>query len=360
MTTTPYISQTSSPRPSVLPSLLLMRRIALMNQKGGVGKTTSTANLGACLAELGQRVLLFDMDPQANLSVHLGIDIYNLESSVYEVLLGEKDLAQVIHKTDRPGLDIVPSHIDLSGVEIELVSALSRENILRESLRKFEKDRPSSYDYCLIDCPPSLGLLAINAMTTAEEIFIPMQCEFFALQGMSKLLGVVEMVRERLNPTLEVSGIIICMADTRKNLTREVADEVRRYFGDRVFETTIRSNVRLAEAPSHGQSILEYDPRSPGALDYLSLAREVDRTTQSTRESNRTTQSNPPTDPNMTDRSSSDLSGDPTTPSHPPTKPQSPLHSEASETADPSSINSHRSVSQSAPDDLFGDPHEGA
>jgi chromosome partitioning protein len=251
-----------------------MRIIAFMNQKGGVGKTTTAVNLGACLAKLGRKVLLIDIDPQANSSIHLGIDIYKTKASIYNVLLGEMPVAKAVKQTKRKNFDIIPSNIDLSGAEVELASAVGRETILRDALLEHVREG-GHYDYVLIDCPPSLGLLSLNALTTASEVFIPVQTQFFALQGMGKLLDVVNLVKRRLNPNLDLSGIILTMFDRRTNLAHEVVEEVRKYFKEKVFASTIRSNVRIAEAPGHGKTIIEYDPNSSGAKDYMELAREV-------------------------------------------------------------------------------------
>lgn len=256
-----------------------MRSIAIINQKGGVGKTTTAVNLGAALAERGQRVLLLDIDPQANLTVHLDIDPGRLESSIYDVLGNRAKLAEVI--VARSGMDVAPSHIDLAGAEVELVSVVGRETILREAIQDLlngEPGRPEtarSYDFLIIDCPPSLGLLALNALTSVEEVLIAMQTEFFALQGMAKLMDVVELVRTRLNPKLRLSCIVPCRFDPRTNLSKEVLDEMQRHFGEQVTRTRIRANVRLAEAPSHGKTIFEYDPDAKGCEDYRSLAREI-------------------------------------------------------------------------------------
>ena len=248
-----------------------MRRIALINQKGGVGKTTSTANLGACLASMGRRVLIIDIDPQANLTVHFGVNPYELEASIYDVLLGDCTLEDVVVATADDGSDLAPANIDLAGAEIELVGMIGREIILKEKLEHID----SRYDYLLIDCPPSLGLLTLNALTTVSEIFIPLQVEFFALQGMSQLLKTLERVRKRLNPNLEISGIIACMFDSRTRLSHEVLANIRGYFAAKVFDTIVRKNVKLAESPSHGKPIITYDSRAAGATDYTSLAQEV-------------------------------------------------------------------------------------
>ena len=248
-----------------------MRAIALTNQKGGVGKTTSTANLGACLATLGRKVLAIDIDPQANLSLHFGVTAYESDASVYELLVGEADFARVVQRTQVSGLDILPSNINLAGAEIELVGVVGRETVLKEALSPALRN----YDYILADCPPSLGLLTLNVLTTVTEVFIPVQTEFFALQGMSKLLETVEVVRKRLNRDLEVTGIIACMFDTRTNLSHEVLASIREYFADKVFDTVIRKNVKLAESPSHGKPIIHYSSGARGSRDYTALAQEV-------------------------------------------------------------------------------------
>ncbi len=248
-----------------------MRRIALINQKGGVGKTTSTANLGACLTALGRRVLMLDIDPQANLTVHFGINPYQLECSIYDVLLGDCTIEEVVVKTSEDGPSLAPANIDLAGAEIELVGMIGREIILKEKLEHID----NQYDYLLIDCPPSLGLLTLNALTTVSEIFIPLQVEFFALQGMSQLLKTLERVKKRLNPELAITGIIACMYDSRTRLSHEVLDNIRGYFDAKVFDTIIRKNVKLAESPSHGKPIIQYDKRATGAADYMALAQEV-------------------------------------------------------------------------------------
>ena len=249
-----------------------MRSIALLNQKGGVGKTTTTANLGACLAMLRKKVLVIDMDPQANLSVHLGVDIHSLKYSVYDIIRGACKPDGVILSTKIHGLDIIPANIDLSGAEIELVGVVGRETILKEYLGGV-LDR---YDYVLIDCPPSLGLLTLNVLTLVHEIFIPLQTEFFALQGVSKLLDTHEVVRKRLNKNLEITGIIFCMYTSRTRLCKEVIEKVREHFAkDQVFDTVIRKNVKLSESPSHGKPIVSYAPSSHGSEDYMSLAKEV-------------------------------------------------------------------------------------
>src|SRR5262245_765161 len=247
---------------------------AVINQKGGVGKTTTTANLGAALARRGKRVLLIDMDPQANLSLHLDVDVHRQMASIYGVLRGEHSIVKALLGTRTENLDLVPSNIDLSGVEIELVNEVGREMILRDALARDEELRARGHDLAIIDCPPSLGLLAVNALTAADSVLIPVQAEFFALQGMGKLMQVVELVRNRLNPRVSVAAIAICMFQANTNLGREVMAEVKRFFGAKVLDATIRQNIKLAEAPSHGQTIFEYAPGSHGAEDYDRLAQE--------------------------------------------------------------------------------------
>lgn len=246
-----------------------MITIALINQKGGVGKTTSTINAGAGLARLGRRVLLVDLDPQAHLTYALGIAAHEQKATVYELLKNEAGLADVIlDRGDR--LRLIPSSLDLSGAEMALSGVAGREFLLREALEPLTES-----DYVLIDCPPSLGLLTINALTTAQEVYIPVQTEFLALQGMSTLLQTVEVVQRRLNREIQLAGIIATRYDSRKTLNREVVDKIREYIGDKLFNTLIRDNVSLAEAPSHGQTIFEYKRNSNGAADYLALSREI-------------------------------------------------------------------------------------
>ena len=255
-----------------------MRRIAIINQKGGVGKTTTVANLGAALARAGQRVLVVDFDPQANLSMYLGVEVQPGEASAYSVLCSGTPLDSAVRTTNTPGLEILPSHIDLSGAELELASTIGRETILRDSLsvwaeREARAGKP--LDYILIDCPPSLGLLSVNALCAASEVLVVAQTEFFALQGLSKLLEIVDLVQARLNPELKVTGVLASIYDARLRLAREVLGELRRFFPTETFRTTIATNVRLAESPSHAQTIFEYAPESRGARDYAALAEEI-------------------------------------------------------------------------------------
>lgn len=257
-----------------------MRRIAIINQKGGVGKTTTVANLGAALARAGKRVVVFDMDPQANLSLYLGSEVGRGDASVYGVLTSGLPVQDALRKTNTPGLSLVPSHLDLSGAEIELASAMSRETLLRDAINlweaeSIEKDGCAPVDYILLDCPPSLGLLSINALVAAEEVMIAVQTEFFALQGLSKLVEVIQLLRRRMNPALTLTGILPCLYDSRLKLAREVLAELRRFFPGKVYRTPVRSNVRLAESPSHGMTIFEYAPGSNGAKDYEAMGVEL-------------------------------------------------------------------------------------
>ena len=245
-----------------------MRMIAVANQKGGVGKTTCVINIGAGLKGLGKKVLLVDLDPQAHCTYSLGIQAHELERNIYDLLTNKAALKEVL--IDRGGLMVTPSSLDLSGAEMDLSGIPGREFLLREAL-----DRPKGYDYVLIDCPPSLGLLTLNAFTTAQEVYIPLQTEFLALQGMSKLLKTVEIVKKRLNRRLEITGIIGTRFDGRKKLNSEVVEKIKAYFGEKLFKTLIRENIALAEAPSYGQTIFEYRVSSHGAEDYLNLTKEI-------------------------------------------------------------------------------------
>ncbi len=245
--------------------------IALFNQKGGVGKTTTCANLCACLAENGKRVLAVDFDPQSNLSSGLNIERKSLKKSVYHVLVDEIAAKDAIVKTSIKNLDVLPASIDLAGAEIEMSNIAQRETILKRALEDVKDD----YDFILIDCPPSLGLLPINALAVASGVLIPIQCEYYALEGVSQLMNTVNLVKRSLNPDLEVVGVLLTMFDGRTNLSQQVVDEVNNFFGKKVFTTIIPRNVRLAEAPSFGMTILEYDKTSKGSQAYLALAQEM-------------------------------------------------------------------------------------
>lgn len=245
--------------------------IALANQKGGVGKTTTSVNLGACLAEQGQHVLLIDIDPQGNATSGTGISKATIEQDVYHVLIDETPIKDVIMKTVHDGLDIVPTTIQLSGAEIELTSMMARETRLKDAIDSVK----DTYDYVLIDCPPSLGLLTINAFTASDSILIPVQSEYYALEGLSQLLNTIKLVQKHFNPALKIEGVLMTMFDARTNLGQQVNAEVKKFFGDQVYDTIIPRNVRLSEAPSHGFPIIDYDPKSKGAEVYRQLAKEV-------------------------------------------------------------------------------------
>lgn len=240
--------------------------ISLLNHKGGVGKTTSAVNIGAAMVELGKRVLLIDLDPQANLTISLGIPRQKI--TIYEALRGESEVSPYSYKA---GMDVVVSSLDLSGAEMELINEAGREYLLREILAQVVDD----YDYILIDCPPSLGLLTLNALTSSRYVLIPLQTQFLAVQGLAKIKQVIDKVRARLNTSLEMAGVIPTMYDSRRVLNRDVLDTIQKYFEDKVFKTSIRENVSLAEAPAHRKDIFEYSPRSPGASDYLELTKEI-------------------------------------------------------------------------------------
>ncbi|WP_365690035.1 MULTISPECIES: ParA family protein [Selenomonas] len=248
----------------------LTKIIAVANQKGGVGKTTTSVNLAACLAEKKKKVLLVDCDPQGNASSGFGIDKSALEQTIYHVLIDNAAVADVIQKTEFK-VDVLPANIELAGAEVELVAAISRETRLKKALDSIKEN----YDYIIIDCPPSLGLLTLNSLAAADSVLMPIQCEFYALEGVSQLMNTIELVRSNLNPNLEVEGVLMTMFDSRTKLSEQVVDEVRTNFGDTVYKTMIPRTVRLSEAPSYGEPILYYDRRSKGAEVYMKLAKEV-------------------------------------------------------------------------------------
>lgn len=245
------------------------RIIALANQKGGVGKTTSTLNIGAGLCLLKRKVLLVDLDPQANLTYSLGIKAYELNKTIYDLLRGETEVEDII--TKHGNYDIIPANINLSGAEIELSSVAGREFLLKEHITSLIE----KYDYILLDCPPNLGLVTLNGLTTAKEVFIPLQTEFLSLQGLSELMKTIGIVKRRLNPNLEITGVIGTLFDNRKNLNKEIIEKIREYFDGRLFKTLIRDNIALAEAPSFGKDIFEYKQNSHGAEDYMDLCKEI-------------------------------------------------------------------------------------
>ncbi len=245
--------------------------LAVANQKGGVGKTTTAVNLSACLAKLGKKVLLLDIDPQGNATSGIGIERDQIKRCIYDAIINELPLQKIIKSSSVHNLAVVPASIQLAGAEIELVPTMSRE--LR--LKKVLDDLPATYDYIIVDCPPSLGLLTVNALTAANGVLVPIQCEYYALEGLGQLVNTVELVKKHLNPSLRLEGVAMTMYDSRTNLSQQVVEEVKKYFGELVYKTIIPRNVRLSEAPSYGKSIIDYDPKSKGAEVYMQLAKEV-------------------------------------------------------------------------------------
>lgn len=247
------------------------RIIAIANQKGGVGKTTTAINLSACLAEKGQKVLAIDMDPQGNMSSGLGLDKDDIDKTIYDMIIGEAEIEEVIQRGTIENLDILPSNVDLSAVEIELIDVENKEFVVKNSVQKIR----DQYDFIIIDCPPSLSMLTINSMTTADTVLVPIQCEYYALEGLSQLIHTVNLVKERLNPDLDMEGVVFTMYDSRTNLSMQVVENVKNHLSQSVYNTVIPRNIRLAEAPSHGMPIHIYDPKSAGAEAYMLLADEV-------------------------------------------------------------------------------------
>ena len=247
------------------------RIIAIANQKGGVGKTTTAINLSACLAEKGKKVLAIDMDPQGNMTSGLGVDKDSVEKTVYDLIIGEAQIEEIICKEVLENLDVLPTNIDLSAAEIELIGIENKEYIIKNEVEKVKEN----YDFIIIDCPPSLSMLTINAMTTADSVLVPIQCEYYALEGLSQLIHTIELVKERLNSNLEIEGVVFTMYDARTNLSLQVVENVKDNLNQNIYKTIIPRNIRLAEAPSYGMPINQYDPKSSGAESYRLLADEV-------------------------------------------------------------------------------------
>ena len=249
----------------------MVKVIAVANQKGGVGKTTTAVNLAACLAKEGRKVLLIDSDPQGNATSGLGFDKRDVKKCIYDALINEVPMADTLKHTAYENLDVIPATIQLAGAEIELVSLMNREGRLKNALERIKHD----YDYVIIDCPPSLGLLTINAVTAASSVMIPVQCEFYALEGITMLMNTIQLVQRNLNPALKLEGVVMTMFDSRTNLAQDVVEEVKKYFKTKMYKTIVPRNVRLSEAPSHGMPVIDYDSKSKGAQVYMELAQEV-------------------------------------------------------------------------------------
>lgn len=249
----------------------MVKVIAVANQKGGVGKTTTAVNLATCLAKEGRKVLLIDSDPQGNATSGLGFDKRDVKKCIYDALINEVPMADTLKHTAYENLDVIPATIQLAGAEIELVSLMNREGRLKNALERIKHD----YDYVIIDCPPSLGLLTINALTAASSVMIPVQCEFYALEGITMLMNTIQLVQRNLNPALKLEGVVMTMFDSRTNLAQDVVEEVKKYFKTKMYKTIVPRNVRLSEAPSHGMPVIDYDSKSKGAQVYMELAQEV-------------------------------------------------------------------------------------
>ncbi|MBQ9764229.1 MAG: ParA family protein [Phascolarctobacterium sp.] len=249
----------------------MVKVIAVANQKGGVGKTTTAVNVAACLAKQGRKVLLIDSDPQGNATSGLGFDKRDVKKCIYDALINEVPMADTLKHTAYENLDVIPATIQLAGAEIELVSLMNREGRLKNALERIKHD----YDYVIIDCPPSLGLLTINALTAASSVMIPVQCEFYALEGITMLMNTIQLVQRNLNPALKLEGVVMTMYDSRTNLAQDVVEEVKKYFKTKMYKTIVPRNVRLSEAPSHGMPVIDYDSKSKGAQVYMELAQEV-------------------------------------------------------------------------------------
>lgn len=249
----------------------MVKVIAIANQKGGVGKTTTAVNLAACLAKEGRKVLLIDSDPQGNATSGLGFDKRDVKKCIYDALINDVPMVETLKHTAYENLDVIPATIQLAGAEIELVSLMNREGRLKNALERVKHD----YDYVIIDCPPSLGLLTVNALTAASSVMIPVQCEFYALEGITMLMNTIQLVQRNLNPALKLEGVVMTMFDSRTNLAQDVVEEVKKYFKTKMYKTIIPRNVRLSEAPSHGMPVIDYDGKSKGAQVYMELAQEV-------------------------------------------------------------------------------------